>query len=156
MDRVCQIHTRQWIAGSNIDFLRPRASPQDDDVLGMSPNDWDDLLMVPLDGGPRDLQGLIVCLIENIGVAGISLGHLAEETLGLVSVLFRVVIMPINHNIDARSDGSINTCRYFVLLPGVLQIAALVCSHGKPHDAALPVLRQPPDDVSIPILAHPL
>merc|ERR1711972_458453 len=116
VDRVSQVHTIHPVSGCLIHLLRPRSCSQDDDVLCVPTNFRDDLLMVPLDGGPWDLQGLIVCLIHDIRVVCIPPSHLVEESLGLVHVFLSMVVMPIDDDIDARCDGCIHTSDYLVLL----------------------------------------
>merc|ERR1719195_1797661 len=139
VDRVGQIYTRHPVSGCLVNLLGPGSGPQDDDVLRVRADDRDDLLVVPLDGGPWDLQWLVVSFIEDIGVTGISLGHLIEKTLSLVCVLLSMMIMPVDDDVDARGDGCIDTSNHLILLVGVFHVASLVSSHGQANHSALPI-----------------
>jgi len=109
VNRVSQILTCDRILRGHVHFLRPKACTQGNDIVGVPTDDRDDSLVVWLDGAvPLLPNGLIVDLEKNVGITTILAGHLVEEAFRLTQVLFRMVVMPINHDINASSDASIN------------------------------------------------
>jgi hypothetical protein len=89
---------------------------------------------------------------------------LAKEALGRVRMQGRVVVVPVDDDVDAVRDGRIDDGAQqrdvgvgCIQVGGVLGIVfgGLDAQWGA-HDRDLPVGHQPVDDFAVPVLAHPL
>jgi len=159
MDRVRQIRARDWIPCCFIRMLAPISIPQNDEVVGVSADDWDQLLVVRFDNsGPRHTQRLVVGLEYNVIATAIFPGHLVEESRGFTDMILGVVIVPIDDDVDALVDGRSDDQLYLRLLSlWILQIpGTLVNAQHSTHQLALPVINQPIDYSLCIILSLPL
>jgi len=159
MDSVRQIRARDWIPCCFIGILAPISIPQNDEVVGVSADDWDQLLVVRFDNsGPRHTQRFVVGLEHNVIVTTIFPGHLVKESRGLTDMILGVVIVPIDDHVDALIDGRSDDQLYLRLLSlWILQVPrTLVNAQYGTHQRALPVINQPIDYSVRVILSLPL
>jgi hypothetical protein len=114
--------------------------------------------MVWLDGArPTLLCRLVEELKEYIGVTTILASHLFEESLRLPRVLLCIVIMPVDHNINAGSDSSVNHSLHATLFSAsIIQVASMLDSHRSPDHRHVPIILQPIHGSGVPVLRHPL
>jgi len=105
-------------------MLTPISVTQNNDVVGILPDDWDQLLVVRFDDSrPRHGKWFVVGLEQNMRVIAIFLSHLGEEPLGLVDMPLGVVVVPIDEDIDALRDGRVDDQLNLPLLsPWILQV----------------------------------
>jgi len=159
MDRVRQVRARDWIQCCFVGMLTPVSIPQNDEVVGVCADDWDQLLVERFDNtGPGHSQRFVVGLEDNVVVTAIFLSHLIKEGLGFVDMILGVVIVPIDEDVDALRDGRVDDQLYLRLLsPWILQVAGTLVNaqHGT-HQRALPVVNQPIDYRLCIILPLPL
>jgi hypothetical protein len=94
---------------------------------------------------------------QNIGVASILCCNLSEESISLRSVLFCMVVMPINDDIDTNLNGGFHNGEEFRLLHRrILQVSIQLYTQGSSHNRDMPIITQPANDIGCPIGPLPL
>merc|ERR1719221_706088 len=159
MDRVRQVRARDRIPRCFVRMLTPISVSQDDDVLAVRTNHWDQLLVERFDNSrPRHSQRFVVSLEQNIRVIAIFPSHLVKESLGFVDMPLGVMIVPIDDDVDALRDGRVDDQLNLRLLsPWILQVTrTLVNAQHSTNQRAFPVINQPIDYSRCIILSLPL
>ena len=127
--------------------LRPVGRADDDEVVGVDGADGvDHGLRIRLDGvAPRDVQRLVIDLVDDVIALAVGARHFLEEGDGLAAVVFGVMGVPVDDDVHVVGDGGIHDGLDTGLVgSGVLQVAAaFIHAHGHPHDLRFPVALQP-------------
>jgi len=146
MDRVRQVRACDWIPCCFIGMLAPISIPQNNEVVGVCADDWDQLLVERFDDTrPRHSQRFVVGLEYHMIVTAIFLSHFVKEGLGFVDMIFGVVIMPIDDDINALRDGCVDDQLYLRFFSAwILQVTGtLMNAEDGTHQRALPIINQP-------------
>merc|ERR1719195_1525659 len=159
MDRVRQIRAGDWIPSCLVWMLTPISVAQNDDVVRVLTDDWDQLLVVRFDDSrPRHGKWFVVGLEQNMRVVAIFRSHLGEEPLGFIDMPLGLVIVPIDEDVDALRDGRVDDQLDLPLLsPWILQITGtLMNAQNGTKQRALPIINHPIDHSLRVVLPLPL
>jgi len=140
-------------------MLTPISVTQDNDVVGILTDDWDQLLVVRLDDSrPRYSKWFIVGLEQYMRVIAIFRSHLCEESLGFIDMPLGVMVVPIDEDVDTFRDGCVDDQLHLRLLsPWILQVTrTLVDAQHSTDQRALPVINHPIDHSLCVVLSLPL
>ena len=134
------------IAGGHVHILRPVRRAHHDQVVRVDRADGADHgFGVRLQRiGPRDVQRLVVDLVDHVVAMAVRARHVLEKGDRLRAVLLGMVRVPVDDHVHVVGDRGVHHGRHALTVRGIGQIAAgRVYAHGGTHDAGVPVFFQP-------------
>jgi hypothetical protein len=111
METISYVRIIDRILGCLVQLLAPITCTEDYNILRMQTDGGKNALMVRLDNSqPSDVQWFIVGLKKHVRVTAIFLCDLIKEVRRLLQVVFGMMVVPVDDDVDASCNARVHNC----------------------------------------------